>query len=153
TLIKAGYIDEEDRVSGVSNVIGHMLSTRTVSASTDYDRTVFSSVVSSSGITAALDAQAAALLQPSFDSDALKREVEIILEENRDESDKPSIAARQKLYETAFVAHRMKRQRSGIAESLGALTPDDVLAYYKTYYRPSNMIVTIVGAVDRERVL
>jgi zinc protease len=61
--------------------------------------------------------------------------------------------ASEKLYETAFTEHRMKRWRIGTVDGLRALTRDDLVAYYRKYYRPSNTIVTIVGAVDREKVL
>jgi zinc protease len=171
THVKAGYFDEEDRISGISHVIEHMFfkgtSKRpvgeiaretkalggTLNAYTYYDRTVFYTIVPSANTTAALDIQADALWHSSFDGDELKREIEVVLQENNRKLDNPSALASEKLYGTAFTEHRMKRWRIGTAEGLRALKRDDLVAYYQKYYRPSNVILTVVGAVDREKVL
>jgi predicted Zn-dependent peptidase len=67
--------------------------------------------------------------------------------------DTPSLVSSRKLYETAFTVHRMKRWPTGTADGLRAITNEDVLAHYRKYYRPSNVILTIVGAADREMIL
>ena len=170
THVKAGYFDEEDRVSGISHVIEHMFfkgtATRpvgeiaketkalggTLNAYTYYDRTVFYTIVPASNAFAALEIQADALWHSSFDAAELKREIEVVLQENNRKLDNPSAVASEKLYATAFTQHRMKRWRIGTADGLRALTRDDVVAYYEKYYRPSNVVLTVVGAVDREKV-
>ncbi|HET9942943.1 MAG TPA: pitrilysin family protein [Terriglobia bacterium] len=170
TLVKAGYFDEEDRLAGISHVVEHMLfkgtpkrpggeiarQTRALGGSlngyTDYDRTVYSTVVPAANAFAALEIQADALLNPSLDPEELKREVEVVLQENNRQLDSPAALATGKLYETAFVEHRIKRW-IGTADGLRALTPEDVTGYHRKYYQPSNIILTIVGAADREKVL
>ena len=170
THVKAGYFDEDDRISGISHVIEHMFfkgtakrpvgeiarETKTLggtlNAYTYYDRTVFYTVVPAANAFAALDIQADALWHSSFDPEELKREIEVVLQENNRKLDNPSAVASEKLYATAFTQHRMKRWRIGTTEGLRALTRDDVVAYYEKYYRPSNVIVTVVGAVDREKI-
>src|SRR5436189_685942 len=85
TYVKAGYFDEEDRISGVSHVIEHMFfkgtarrpvgeiarETKTLggylNAYTYYDRTVYYTVVPSENALKALDIQADALWNSSFD--------------------------------------------------------------------------------------
>jgi zinc protease len=171
THVKAGYFDEEDRLSGISHVLEHMIfkgtskrsaaeitgETRSLGgildAYTSYDRTVFYTAVPAANVLAALDIQADALWHSSFDADELKRETEFALEESSRKLDIPSALISEKLYETAFAAHRIKRWSGGTAEGLRALTRDDLVAYYQRYYRPSNIVLTIVGAVDREKVL
>src|SRR5262245_51587273 len=163
TYVKAGYFDEDDRISGISHVIEHMFfkgtATRpvgeiaketkalggTLNAYTYYDRTVFYTVVPASNALAALDIQADALWHSSFDEAELKREIEVVLQENNRKLDNPSAVASEKLYATAFTQHRMKRWRIGTAEGLRALTRDDVVGYYKKYYRPSNIVISVVG--------
>jgi len=170
THVKAGYFDEEDRVGGISHVIEHMFfkgtekrpvgaiarETKalggTLNAYTYYDRTVFYTIVPAANAVAALDIQADALWHSSFDAAELKREIEVVLQENNRKLDNPSAVASEKLYATAFEQHRMKRWRIGTAEGLRALTRDDIVAYYEKYYRPSNVVLTVVGAVDREKV-
>jgi zinc protease len=171
THVKAGYFDEEDRVSGISHVIEHMFFKGTakrpvgeiaretkamggvLNAYTYYDRTVFYTVVPSANVSGALDIQADALWNSSFDAGELKREIEVVLQENSRKLDNPSALASEKLYATAFKEHRMKRWRIGTVDGLRALTRDDVVAWYQKYYRPSNVVLTVVGAVDREKVL
>ena len=170
THVKAGYFDEDDRVSGISHVIEHMFfkgtakrpvgeiarETKslggTLNAYTYYDRTVYYTIVPAGNAFAALDVQADALWHSSFDPGELKREIEVVLQENNRKLDNPSAVASEKLYATAFTEHRMKRWRIGTPDGLRALTRDDVVAYYEKYYRPSNIILTIVGAVDREKM-
>src|SRR6185436_1649330 len=101
----------------------------------------------------ALDIQSDALWHSSFDPEELKREIEVVLQENNRKLDHPSAVASEKLFSIAFNEHRMKRWRIGTPEGLRALTRDDVVAYYEKFYRPSNVVLTVVGAVDREKVM
>jgi zinc protease len=171
TYVKAGYFDENDRVSGISHVIEHMFfkgtskravgeiarETKTLggylNAYTYYDQTVYHTVVPAENVKQALEIQSDALLHPTFDPGELKREIEVVLQENNRKLDNPSAVASEKLYATAFEQHRMRRWRIGTPEGLRALTRDDVVAYYANYYQPSNIILTIVGRVNVEDIL
>jgi zinc protease len=53
----------------------------------------------------------------------------------------------------AFQQHRMKRWRIGTPAGLRALTRDDLSSYFQRYYRPANIVLTIVGSLDRNQVL
>src|SRR5262245_5312880 len=97
THVKAGYFDEEDRLSGISHVLEHMVfegtskrpapgiarDTRSLGgildAHTSSDRTVFTTAVPAANVLAALEIQADALWHPSFEPDALQREIESVL--------------------------------------------------------------------------
>jgi len=171
TQVKAGYFDEDDRISGISHVVEHMLFKGTeqrpvgeiarqthalggvLNGYTDYDRTVYSTVIPAANTFPALEIQADALLHPSFNPEELKREIEVVLQENNRKLDNPAALASEKLYETGFSDHRIKRWRLGSADGLRALTPDDLAAYYQKYYRPSNIVLVVVAAMDREKVL
>ena len=171
THIKVGYFDESDRVSGISHVIEHMFFKGTprrkvgqiaketkalggfLNAYTAYDRTVYRAVVPAANTVAAMDIQADALWNPTLDAEELAREIEVVLQENNRKLDSPPAVASEKLYETAFRSHRMRRWRIGTAEGLRALARDDIVAYYQKYYQPSNIILTIVGPFDREELL
>ena len=171
THVKVGYFDEPDRVSGISHVIEHMFFKGTqrrqvgqiaketkalggfLNAYTAYDRTVYRAVVPAANTVAAMDIQADALWNPTFDAEELAREIEVVLQENNRKLDSPPAVASEKLYETAFRSHRMRRWRIGTAGGLRALVRDDIVAYYHKYYQPSNIILTIVGRFDREELL
>ena len=171
TYAKAGYFDEDDRISGISHVIEHMFFKGTskrgvgeiarqtqalggyLNASTYYDRTVYHTEVPAENLKQALEIQADALLNSAFDAGELKKEIEVVLQENNRKLDNPPAVTAEKLYETAFQQHRMKRWRIGTPDGLRALTRDDIVAYVKKYYRPSNIILSIAGKVDVEETI
>jgi zinc protease len=171
TYVKAGYFDEDDRLSGISHVIEHMFFKGTskrrvgdiarqtqalggyLNASTYYDRTVYHTEVPAENMKQALEIQADALWNSVYAADELKKEIEVVLQENNRKLDNPPALASEKLYETAFQQHRMKRWRIGSADGLRALTRDDIVAYVKKYYRPSNIVLSIVGRVDVEETI
>src|SRR5215471_11262537 len=171
TMVKAGYFDEDDRISGISHVIEHMFFKGTASrpvgqiaretkalggylnAYTYYDRTLYYTVVPAANAVKALEIQADALWNSSFDADELRREIEVVLQENNRKLDNPNAVASEKLYEVAFTEHRMRRWRIGTAPGLRALTRDDVDAYFDRYYKPSNIILSIVGQFDRDTLI
>src|SRR5215470_1326177 len=171
TYVKAGYFDEDDRISGISHVIEHMFFKGTakrpvgeiarqtqalggyLNAYTYYDRTVYHSEVPAENMKKALEIQADALWNSVYDEAELKKEIEVVLQENNRKLDSPPAVASEKLYETAFHEHRIKRWRIGTPEGLRALTRDDIVAYVKKYYRPSNIILSIAGKVDIEETI
>ena len=171
TFVKAGYFDESDPISGISHVIEHMFFKGTakrpvgqiaretqglggyLNAYTYYDRTVYHTVVPAENTLKALDVQADALQRSSFDAAELKREIEVIIQENNRKLDNPSAVVSEQLYSIAFQKHRIKRWRIGTVDGLRAMSRDDIVAYYGKYYRPSNIILSITGQFDTERVL
>jgi zinc protease len=171
TYVKAGYFDEDDRISGISHVIEHMFFKGTgkrpvgeiarethglggyLNAYTYYDRTVYHTEVPAENLKKALEIQADALWNSTYDAAELKRETEVVIQENSRKLDTPSAVAAEKLYATAFQQHRMRRWRIGTSDGLRALTRDDVVAYVKKYYRPSNIILSVAGKLDIEETL
>jgi len=171
TYVKAGYFDEDDRISGISHVIEHMFFKGTakrpvgdmarethalggyLNAYTYYDRTVYHTEVPAENVKKALEIQADALWNSTYDAQELKRELEVVLQENNKKLDNPGAVTAEKLYATAFQQHRMRRWRIGTPEGLRALTRDDVVAYVKKYYRPSNIILSIAGRLDIEETI
>jgi zinc protease len=168
TYVKAGYFDEDDRISGISHVIEHMFFKGTakrpvgeiareahglggyLNAYTYYDRTVYHIEVPAENMKKALDIQADALWNSTYNAEELKREIEVVLQENNRKLDNPAAVTSERLYATAFQEHRMRRWRIGTAEGLRALTRDDVVSYVKKYYRPSNIVLSIAGRLDVE---
>jgi len=171
TYVKAGYFDEDDRISGISHVIEHMFFKGTskrpvggiaretqalggyLNAYTYYDRTVYHTEVPAENMKKALEIQADALWNSAYDANELKQEIEVVLQENNRKLDNPAAVASEKLYATAFQEHRMKRWRIGTPEGLRALTRDDIVGYVKKYYQPSNIILSIAGSMDSEETI
>jgi zinc protease len=171
THVKAGRFDEDDRVNGISRVIERVIFEGTAKRPTgasegelkslggildthsSYESTVFRTAVPAANLLAALDIHGDAVFHPSLEEAAIRREIELLIQENNHRLDDAAFLASDKLYETAFIQHRMKRTTGGTAEGLRALTRDDMVAFHQKYYRPSNIILSIVAPMDREKVL
>jgi zinc protease len=171
THVKAGYFDETDDVVGIAHVLEHMyfkgtprrgvgeLAKQTkavggyLNAGTIYDHTVYYAVVPSSGFVRALDVQADAYNHSLIDADELGRELEVIIQEAKRKADNPGAVATETLYEMLFDRHRMRRWRIGREDGLRLLTRDDVVGFYRNFYRPGNTVLSVVGDVDPDAAL
>ena len=166
TFVKAGYFDETDDVVGIAHVLEHMyfkgtgrrgvgeISRETkavggyINAGTIYDHTSYYTVVPASGFERALDIQADAYANSVIDAGELGRELEVIIQEARRKRDNPSAVSVESLYALLHDTHRMRRWRIGNDEELRSLTRDDLLRFYRGFYRPSATILSIVGDID-----
>jgi len=62
-------------------------------------------------------------------------------------------AANEILYKTAFTKHPYSWPTIGWMTDIEGFTPDDCVAFYKTYYAPNNATIVVVGDVREQDVL
>lgn len=166
TWVRAGYFDEPDGTVGIAHVLEHMYFKGTptrgvgeiaratkaaggfLNAGTIYDHTHYYAVLPASGWRAGLEVQADAYANSVIDAAELARELEVIIEETKRKADTPAALAVETLFELLHDRHRIRRWRMGREDALRALTREQVLAFYRAYYRPSNTVLAIVGDVD-----
>lgn len=171
TYVKAGYFDEIDNIVGIAHVLEHMYFKGTptrgvgeiakqtkasgglLNASTIYDHTRYYAVLPSVGFAKGLEIQADAYANSVIDAEELERELEVIIEEARRKADNPSAVVTETLFELLHDRHRIRRWRIGREEGLRALTRDQLLSFYRSWYRPSNTILAIVGDVDADTTI
>jgi zinc protease len=171
THVRAGYFDEPDHLVGVSHVLEHMYFKGTtrrgagdmaretraaggyLNAGTIYDRTSYYTVLPSASLDLALDIQADALIHSTIDEEELRKELVVIIEEVKRKLDNPSALSTEKLFETLFDVHPMRRWRMGTEETLAQLTRADVVGYYREMYRAGNILLVVSGDVDPDRVM
>ena len=171
TYVKAGYFDETDDVVGIAHVLEHMFFKGTarrgvgeiakatkasggyLNAHTIYDHTSYYTVLPASGFAAGLDIQADAFANSLIDAGELAKELEVIIQEAKRKSDSPSAVASETLYELLHDRHRMRRWRIGREPGLRALTREQLVAFYRNFYRPANTVLSIVGDVDPDEAL
>ena len=171
TYVSAGYFDETDDVVGIAHVLEHMFFKGTptrgvgeiakqtkalggyLNAGTIYDHTSYYTVLPSSAFAEGLAIQADAYARSLIDSEELRRELEVIIEEAKRKADNPPAVATETLYELLHDKHRIRRWRIGREEGLRQLTADAVRKFYRAYYHPGNTVLSIVGDVDPERVI
>ena len=166
THVKAGYFDESDDVGGIAHVLEHMYFKGTptrgvgeiakqtkasggyLNAATIYDHTVYYTVLPSSSVVAGLEIQADAYANSVIEAGELARELEVIIQEAKRKADNPSALTTETLFELLHDTHRMRRWRIGREAGLRRLTRADLVRFYRTFYRPSSTILSIVGDVD-----
>ena len=171
THVKAGYFDESDDVVGIAHVLEHMYFKGTptrgvgeiskatksaggyLNAGTIYDYTSYYTVLPASGFVPGLEIQADAYANSLIDADELRKELEVIIQEAKRKADNPSAVAVESLYELLHDSHRMRRWRIGREDGLRTFTRDHVAGFYRTFYKPSNTILVIVGDVDPDDAL
>jgi zinc protease len=171
TYVSAGYFDETDDVVGIAHVLEHMFFKGTptrgvgaiakqtkalggyLNAGTIYDHTSYYTVLPSSAFEQGLEIQADAYARSLIDSDELRRELEVIIEEAKRKADNPPAVATETLYELLHDKHRIRRWRIGREPGLRQLTADAVRKFYRAYYHPGNTVLSIVGDVDPDEVI
>ncbi len=171
TSVKAGYFDETDDVVGIAHVLEHMyfkgtarrgvgeISQETkalggyINAGTIYDHTSYYTVVPSSGFAQALDIQADAYANSVIDPLELSRELEVIIQEAKRKRDNPSAVSTESLFALLYDRHRMRRWRIGTEDELRRLGRDDLVRFYRTFYRPRSTVLSIVGDIDVEAAI
>src|SRR3954468_5936923 len=165
TYVSAGYFDEADEIVGIAHVLEHMFFKGTPSrgvgaiakqtkalggylnAGTIYDHTSYYTVLPSSAFAQGLTIQADAYARSLIDSEELRRELEVIIEEAKRKADNPPAVATETLYALLHDTHRIRRWRIGGEAGLRQLTADAVRKFYCAYYHPGNTVLVVVGDV------
>ena len=171
TWVKAGYFDEPDDTVGIAHVLEHMYFKGTptrgvgeiaratkaaggyLNAGTIYDHTHYYAVLPASGFAAALEVQADAYANSVIDAEELRRELEVIIEETKRKADSAGPLSLETMFALLHDRHRIRRWRMGRADELRALSREQLVAFYRNYYRPSNTVLAIVGDVDPDQAI
>jgi zinc protease len=170
THVKAGYFDETDDIVGIAHVLEHMFFKGTptrgvgqiaretkanggyLNAHTIYDHTSYYTVLPSSSFPAGLEIQFDAYARSVIDGEELARELEVIIQEAKRKRDTPYAVAIETLYAVLHDRHRIRRWRIGEEAGLRTLTREQLVRFYRTWYRPDNTVLCIVGDVQVDDV-
>lgn len=90
---------------------------------------------------------------PYFTEAGVRKESGIILQEIRMYQDDPRWRIDFNLRQALYVRHPFRLDVAGTPESIGRITRDLLERCYRTFYHPSNMVLTVVGDVEPERVV
>ena len=168
--IGAGSRDEWPDEHGISHLLEHMAfkgtSRRTarqiaeeieavggdLNAGTSVETTAYYARVLRSHVPLALDVLSDILTDPSFDSDELRREQNVIVQEIGAAEDAPDDLVWDKLQETAFAAQPIGRSILGTATTVRSFDRTRLATYLGRNYRAPDMVVVAAGAVDHEAV-
>ncbi|MBE3589717.1 MAG: insulinase family protein [Firmicutes bacterium] len=91
--------------------------------------------------------------EPYFTRAGVEKERGIIEQELRMYEDSPEWRLFQQLRECLFVRHPFRIDIGGTVESIRRIDEALLLRCYRTFYHPSNMVVSVVGDVQPEAVV
>jgi len=169
-FVKAGSRDETDEINGVSHFLEHMAfkGTPTRSAAdvnreldeigsmsnayTTEEQTVYYAAFLPEYQDRAVELLSD-ILRPSLREDDFAMEKLVILEEIAKYDDQPPYGAHDKCMSAHFQSHPLGRTVLGSTQSVGALTRQQMLDYFRSRYSPGNIVVALAGRVDFPRVI
>ncbi len=168
--VRTGQRNERDDEMGVSHFIEHMLfkgtsrrSARDISVTIDEiggqinaftakEYTCFYARCMDSDLELVLDVLTDMLQDPKFDSEEMKREKGVVIEEINMVEDTPEDLVHDLVSEAYFGAHPLARPILGTRESVSAMTEDGIRAYMRRRYHAKNVVVALAGNFDADAV-
>ncbi len=169
--VKVGSGGESDDEKGLAHLHEHMLFKGTgslgpgelafevesaggrINAYTSFDQTVYQITAASGSLDRSIDLLADSVLNSVFDAGELEKETEVVLEEIRRDKDSPASLLSRRLFASAYENHPYGHSILGTEKSVRSFTRDKVLGFYRKWYSPENMVVSIVGDFEPEAVL
>jgi len=101
----------------------------------------------------ALDVLEEILLRSRFDSEALEREREVILQQVQEREDEPEDHAADVLFQTVFAGHPLANLPYGTSEGVESLTLDNLQRYWRGRLVGPNVLVAVVSGLPHDEVV
>ena len=139
------FRDEVDRL--VSSRGGHF------NAFTSEDATMYYETLPRGSLRLALEIEAERMGSAFFDEDVVERERGVILSEREMSENRPEYQLWELVRATALIAHPYRWPVVGWRSDIESITAEDLREYYRTYYKPSNAVLVVVGDVEAGEVL
>ena len=167
----AGGRDEQVNEHGISHLLEHMAfkgtTTRSarqiaeeieavggdINAATSAESTAYFARVLKADVPLALDVLSDILTNPTFETDELEREKNVIVQEIGAAQDAPDDVVFEHLQELCFPEQPIGRSLLGTADTLASFNRDALRRYLTAHYRAPNMVVAAAGKVDHDAVL
>jgi predicted Zn-dependent peptidase len=168
--VKVGTRNERPREAGMSHFLEHMLfkgtDTRTAldialqvdqvggdfNAFTGREFTCFHVLLLARDAGLAFDILGDVVLNSTFDAEELERERKVILQEITMAEESPEEIAYDIYFELIYGRHGLGTPILGSENSVRKLKRADVLRYFKRYYRPDQLVISVAGDVSHEQV-
>jgi len=171
-LIKTGAATEGEFLgSGISHFNEHMLFKGTekrkvgdiagevqalggvINASTGFDQTIYTLTLPAEKFAQGLDIMSDMVLHPKFDAAEVEKERQVIIREIHLYNDRPDSFLSQLVFDNAYTLHPYRLPVIGHEELFKQITRDDLIKYYTDHYAPNNMVLSIAGRFDAQKIL
>ena len=169
--IKVGGRYERSALSGISHFLEHLLFKGTrrrsceqltqaiegiggsLNGFTAEEFTCYMAKVPAKHLDRALAVLSDMVLHPAFKPDDLEKEREVILEEIRMYEDEPAQYVHDLFNQLLWPNHPLGNLLSGTMATVRGIRRQDVVAHWRRFYHPRNMLLACAGALDPDRVL
>ena len=92
------------------------------------------------------------LTKPLFPDKEIKQEIEKTLAALQSQEDQPGKVAEKEFLKTLYLSGPYRNPSIGTKESLPELTRDMINNFHRTYYRPNNCILAVVGDITSDEL-
>ncbi|HEX6982171.1 MAG TPA: pitrilysin family protein [Balneolaceae bacterium] len=168
---KTGSRNETEKQAGVTHFLEHMLfkgtETRSsydiamsmesvggyLNAFTSSEYTCYYSRCLNSELEKALDVLSDMVLNPSFPKDEIEKEKKVVIEEMKMYNDSPRDYLFEEFSAHIFKDHPLGRPVIGYEDTVSVFERQDLYDYMEDRYQPSNLLISVAGNVDHEKVV
>lgn len=172
---KVGAMDEAPGKSGLAHLFEHVMFKQTddiadgefdrivtrsggrSNAGTSWDYTVYYEQVAKPHLSRMMALEAERMTDLIIDEDpqgSFITERDVVKEERRQTLESsPSRVLQEKVFAEVFKGHPYEISIIGRMEEVSALTPQDGMAFYRTFYSPENAVLVVAGDVTPDEVL
>lgn len=169
--VEVGTREEQSKIMGASHMVEHMVFKGThrrsayeialeleavggeINAYTTREYTCFHTLSLKDDLNLGLDVLSDLVLNAKFDAEDFEREREVILQEIYMSKDQLEDCIYDVMFEAIYPKQSVGYSILGSVETIQNITREQVFDYYKTWYQPQNLIVTVTGACDHESVV
>ena len=169
-LVRTGARDETPELAGVSHFLEHMCFKGTAkrnwrqitvdfddlgstyNAYTSKEQTVYFGWVRTCDLEKQIELLAD-MMQSVVPPEEFEMEKKVILEEIAMSDDSLERRVVDLIHEQRYAGHPLRWPVLGTAETVGALTRDQLHGYFESRYHPANMVLVVAGAVDPSEVI
>ncbi len=171
TVVKVGSAYENFATSGMSHMLEHLLFNGTTTmiqkelydatdriggynnANTSEYYTNFMMVTPSENIVEGMKLQAAMLFDSVVPEEKFEKEKGIVLEEIAKSLAKSSEQIERNILSVLYNGHALSLPTLGTYETIKNMNRDEVYSFYKNYYVPNNMIISVIGGFNSTEML
>ncbi len=168
--VNAGSKYETDKNNGVTHFLEHLLfdgtKTRTreditegikakggyINAFTQKELTCYMLLMPSDYIEDGLAIQSDMLFNSAFSDSELAKERKVVIEEIKKDADNIDDQVETFFDSVAYAGTPYARPVTGSDANISAITKQEIVDYYHTYYQPNNMIALVIGDFQTDRM-
>ena len=92
------------------------------------------------------------LAHPTFPQDEIDKERRLMIAGIESAQSQPSTVMFENLSTKLYPNHPYGKVGTLLAKALPALTRDDLVSYWKSHMVPENLVITVVGNIDKEKI-